>query len=287
MTIVKYVNSHNIDVQFDDAIGTIYKHKKLTDFYKGKISNPNKYVGLENTNTHGYKMKVLTGNTCNLTVEFEDGVIVNNIRKENFDKGMVKNPCTKTVYNVGWIGIGKYKSTDAHGKSTVAYSMWHKMLERCCSDKLKVKWPTYLECNVSDYFKCFQNFAQWYEDNIWCDENLDIALDKDILIKGNKLYSENTCVIVTREINNLFTSSAKRNRGPYPLGVSLHKGRFESSYRGKFIGCFNNPIEAFNAYKKFKESYIKRVADEYKNKYPNFPQKLYDAMYNYQVEITD
>ena len=40
-------------------------------------------------------------------------------------------------------------------------------------------------------------------------------------------------------------------------------------------------------YKKAKEQYIKQVADEYKAEYPEFPQKLYDAMYAYEVEITD
>ena len=44
------------------------------------------------------------------------------------------------------------------------------------------------------------------------------------------------------------------------------------------------PEEAFRAYKQFKEDYIKQVADEYKDK---IPQKLYDAMYNYKVDITD
>ena len=41
---------------------------------------------------------------------------------------------------------------------------------------------------------------------------------------------------------------------------------------------------AFNAYKEAKEKEIKRVADEYKDK---IPQKLYEAMYKYKVEITD
>ena len=47
---------------------------------------------------------------------------------------------------------------------------------------------------------------------------------------------------------------------------------------------FNTPQEAFQAYKKFKENYIKQVADEYKE---YIPQKLYEAMYNYEVEIGD
>ena len=36
-----------------------------------------------------------------------------------------------------------------------------------------------------------------------------------------------------------------------------------------------------------KENSIAVVPIEYKNKYPNFPQRLYDAMYSYKVEISD
>ena len=37
-------------------------------------------------------------------------------------------------------------------------------------------------------------------------------------------------------------------------------------------------------YKQFKENYIKQVADEYKDL---IPEKLYNAMYEYEVEIED
>ena len=51
-----------------------------------------------------------------------------------------------------------------------------------------------------------------------------------------------------------------------------------------FLGHYNTPEEAFQAYKQFKENYIKQVADEYKEL---IPEKLYNAMYEYEVEIED
>ena len=57
-----------------------------------------------------------------------------------------------------------------------------------------------------------------------------------------------------------------------------------TSEGNKYLGLFPNQQEAFYAYKKAKEKYIKEVADLYKN---IIPQKVYDAMYSYQVEITD
>ena len=117
-----------------------------------------------------------------------------------------------------------------------------------------------------------------------------MQLDKDILIKGNKVYSPETCVFVPQNINELFV---KRNidRGIYPIGVHLNK--LNNKYiaqcaqgQGKIInlGCFNAPKEAFNVYKLFKEDIIKQIADKYKIL---IPQKLYNAMYEYEVEITD
>ena len=51
-----------------------------------------------------------------------------------------------------------------------------------------------------------------------------------------------------------------------------------------FLGYYNTPEEAFQAYKQFKENYIKQVADEYKEL---IPEKLYNAMYEYEVKIED
>ena len=197
------------------------------------------------------------------------------------------------VYNVGYMGIGKYKSC-INGIEQTSYSKWRDMLDRCYSDNKKRN--TYHGCLVDEEWHNYQNFAKWYEDNLW-GENFTF-LDKDILIKGNKMYSSDTCILVDNRINTLFVKSNKA-RGLYPIGVSYDKTRNkfsahcctrvgEDSKRNRlFLGRFNTPIEAFNAYKQFKESYIKQVADDYANKYPNFPKQLYDAMYNYEVEITD
>ena len=47
-------------------------------------------------------------------------------------------------------------------------------------------------------------------------------LDKDILIKGNKIYSPDTCCFVPSEINNLFVGCNK-SRGSLPIGVTFNK----------------------------------------------------------------
>ena len=95
-------------------------------------------------------------------------------------------------------------------------------------------------------------------------------MDKDIVFKGNKLYSEDTCVFVPREINNLFTTRV-RFRGEFPIGVhySTGKGKFVAQISKNcdkriHLGLFDTPEEAYLAYKKEKECYIKEVAEKWK-----------------------
>lgn len=116
-----------------------------------------------------------------------------------------------------------------------------------------------------------------------------MCIDKDILKKGNKIYSPQTCVFVPKQINSLFVFSKSR-RGNLPVGVSYDKEqkKYQAYYtvNGKHIriGRYDNLEEAFLAYKKRKEKYLKEVADLYKDK---IPKKLYDAMYNWEISITD
>ena len=89
-------------------------------------------------------------------------------------------------------------------------------------------------------------------------------------------------------VNKLFVKSNK-TRGEYPIGVSKHGDKFVahlSKGNGKVItlGTYDTPEEAFFAYKKAKEAYIKEVAEEYKGK---IPYRLYEALMNYEVEIDD
>ena len=222
-----------------------------------------------------------------MIVEFENGYIVYNVKYHNFKNGEIKNPYDKYMYNIGYIGVGKYNSYN------MAYSHWSLMFDRCYSQKWHSKHSEYIGCTICEDWHNYQNFAKWFEQNYYQVNNEKMHLDKDILVKGNKIYSPNTCVFVPERINYLFIKK-DANRGKYPIGVSFRKDSNKFSTQiSKIIngnhkifklGSFNNPIDAFNKYKFEKEIYIKEVADEYKDV---IPSKLYDAMYNWVVEITD
>ena len=118
-------------------------------------------------------------------------------------------------------------------------------------------------------------------------------LDKDILCKGNKVYSRNTCIFVPHRINNLFVKN-DNSRGKNPIGVSdLPSGNYQAycndGYNKKiYLGVYSTKEEAFQIYKQYKERLIKEVIDLYEGIIPE-PHygRLKTAMYNYEVEITD
>ena len=92
------------------------------------------------------------------------------------------------TWNVGIIGEGIYVSR-INSIRTKEYVAWDAMLQRCYDDKLHKRHPSYKDCTVCEEWLNFQNFAKWFNDN-----NIDgCQLDKDLLIKGNKIYSPETC----------------------------------------------------------------------------------------------
>lgn len=203
-----------------------------------------------------------------------------------FVKGKMKCPYEPRMCGVGYLGEGIYKTSYNSIKSK-AYLDWNHMLNRCYifSKTLRL---TYEDCFVCDDWLNYQNFAKWHDENYYEILGETMCLDKDILIKNNKIYSPDTCVFVPQKINTLFVKSNKI-RGKFPIGVHIDRhGKYiaECKCNGEkqYIGYYTTIEEAFNAYKKFKEKYIKEVADEYKDL---IPIKLYEAMYNYEVEITD
>ena len=192
----------------------------------------------------------------------------------HFNKGHIKCPYEPRVYGVGYLGEGEYSFL----KNKNIYDKWVQMLKRCYDDNYLNKNKSYLNVKVCEEWHNFQNFAKWYEENYYEIEGEKMQLDKDILVKGNKIYSPSTCIFVPQRINNLFEIKNKSNS--LPLGVSKHGNKFRTRIDNKY-SSFDTVEEAFEYYKTYKENLIKQVADEYK---PYIPQKLYKIMYNYKIE---
>ena len=213
-------------------------------------------------------------------------------RYGDFKNGEIKCLYEPRYYGKGYLGEGKYKVRE-NGKLTDEYKIWHGVLQRCYDPKFHEKHSTYKDCTVEDYLLNFQHMGKWLEDNYYEVPGEKMCLDKDILCKGNKIYSRDTCIFVPERINLLFTKRDK-SRGNSPIGATPNSSgnyqvRCHDEYgKSIYLGTYNTKEKAFQVYKQYKEKVIKKVIDSYKEKIPEpFYSKLKTAMYNYKVEIDD
>ena len=257
---VKYLN----DISYKDCVGKVCKSKSSGDF---KIVKYNDRANVE---------------IQFLKTGYETSVQLTNIRNGN-----VKDPYVSSVCGVGILGA-KYPSA-INGVKTKEYELWTHMLQRCYSDKSKKKNPTYIGCEVSDNFLRYEYFYEWCHIQVGFN-NKDWQLDKDLLVKGNKVYNEFTCVFLPHEINSVLTKSTA-SRGEHLIGVSWNKkaNAFKAQVnkgkgRREYLGLFNTEIEAFEAYKKAKESFVKEQAGKWKSQ---IDPRAYNALMNYEVNIDD
>ena len=83
----------------------------------------------------------------------------------------------------------------------------------------------------------------------------------------------------------------KPHRGEHLIGVYWHsKGKAfraqvnKNKGKPEHLGFFKTELEAFNAYKKAKESFIKEQANKWKSQ---IDERAYNALMNYEVNIDD
>lgn len=173
--------------------------------------------------------------------------------------------------------------------NTTAKQIWMGMLRRCYSNY--DRWFTsYQKCSVCDEWLKYSNFKRWFDDpsNGY---KVGYHLDKDIINHGNKVYAPDNCCFVPRIINETLVKNNKR-RGNYPIGVFYHiaSHKYVAKCRKNgdsvMLGYFNNVQDAFEAYRKYKESYIKEIAAEYYSD-GKITKRVYDALMRWEVEITD
>ncbi|MFP5111845.1 hypothetical protein ACSU64_05635 [Bacillaceae bacterium C204] len=246
-------------------------------------------IGKVNTNNYGSEMVIEEYHSAmDVIVMFDTGNLVRTTY-ERFKNGSVRNPYDPTVCEVGFIGEGIHKASK-NGKLTRAYVTWNSMLNRAYSKKYHDRNPSYKDVTVCREWWNFQNFAEWFYNNYYKVDNEPMSIDKDILVKGNKIYSPDTCVFVPERINSLVVK-CNGSRGKLPVGVTFNKGNNKyqaqcANGKGEVIplGHFDTSEEAFFIYKECKENVIKEVADEYKGK---IPERLHLTLINWKIEIDD
>ena len=233
------------------------------------------------TNKYGDVVVLEYNNVSDVIIKFLN---TGNIRKtatSELKKGEIRDNEAFPVHKVCIMDIPKELNMVV-GKAR-EYIVWNSMRQRCYNENTGKSYENYKNVEVSDYFKYYSNFKEWCSNQIGF--NIEgFELDKDILVKGNKVYSPETCCFVPSEVNLLFSKTGKL-RGSLPIGVSANgHGGYRASLwchgKHKTLGQFKTCEEAFQAYKVAKESYIKEVANKWKGK---LTKETYSAMLNYVV----
>jgi len=252
------------------------------------------------TNKGVYRMKhgkleingVYTSNRCgnfrvlnikkdsDVEIEFTETGYKRVSKYYNLLKGQAYDPTAKIIHGVGCMGVGQYSSK----KDKDAYITWYDMLKRCYSPDFK----SYKSYGGKGFITCndwldFQNFADWFYKNK-IDGN---ELDKDILGKGSRIYSPETCSFVPPYINSLLTRSPSKNG--YALGTykNLKDNKWGARMRDengqrKYLGEYRTMHQAFLSYKREKELLIKSVAErEFSS--GRITKKVRDALLSWKV----
>ena len=227
----------------------------------------------------GMKAKIIAYRNCgDMTIEFEDGYIIDRVQYTNFKRGIIKNPYAKIIKGVAC--IGETSTVDINGKILKSREVWGDMIKRCYDEKQLKRRPSYIGVTVCDEWLCYANFKEQYDKNIYEIKDERMQLDKDILIKGNKVYSPEACVFVPQRINVLF----REFKNEFPTLEERSNGTFAIRIRmneiSKRISGFETKEKAWEYYLKEKQQIIKNVAEEYKNKIPN-------KLYNRLIEISN
>jgi len=168
----------------------------------------------------------------------------------------------RPIYGVG-INDADYM-TQYQGERCPYYMAWKSMIRRCYSKECHLRSPTYIGCSVHKDWHVFSTFKDWMKQQDWKNN----SLDKDLLNPGNRVYAEGNCIFVSARINALFNNN-KASRGAYPEGVYLQdRGKKfvaevgVNSKRSKYLGLFDTPEEAREAYINAKHKIIVDIANE-------------------------
>jgi len=255
-------------------------HKRTLDAkekYEGAVFKTNNYGDVEVTEYI---------DSHNITVKFLNTGAIKNTTASALTTGILKDSEVHDTHKYGVMDIPK--SVGRGGRCDPLYKKWNGMMQRCYNPKNKINNPAYEACTSSETFRHFSKFKSWYYSQIGCEQE-GWHLDKDILIKGNKVYSEDTCCIVPPEINVALANN-KSVRGYFPQGViynstkTRYRARIQRGDKWESLGTYDTPEEAFYAYKPIKEAYIKSLAEKWKDK---IDHRVYDALYAWTINIDD
>ena len=194
-------------------------------------------------------------------------------------------PMCRTVYGIGYFGVGDYACRLEDGSTFSAYSVWANLLKRCYTDYKGNSCKTnYKDVVVCDEWHNYQNFAKWYEENTVKFKQYGVTpfIDKDLKIKDNFLYSPETCLLLPNILN--CTVRGRVTTSIYQ-GITERNGKYtvRLMFKGKniTIGRYGTLQDAIDHYQAEKVKNLRNLADEFKHV---LSTEAYNVLYNFEKE---
>lgn len=291
--VIEYVNSLNVIVRFQDGVET---KTTSSDIREGCVAHPmsDLHIGQKFKTNSGWVGEIFDYKSCyEVGVKWQDG---NSEYHEaaHIKSGGIKPPYQPSVVDVGYFGIGRFSNGLKKGAEKAPnkiYAYWVRMIGRCYnpSEIIKNSGRRYIFVDIHKDWFCFQNFAEWAI--IQPNWNLGLELDKDLLGNGFE-YSPEYCTFLPSEVNIFLAENWSKDHHNLPIGVQYIKPRTKNSKVGyvsrchtdkgrEYLGYFDDPMEAYFAYKKAKEAYARVLAEKFK---PAMTRRAYEALNEYELK---
>lgn len=114
----------------------------------------------------------------------------------------------RLIYGIGINDVDAHTMWMENGKMMrdPYYHIWNGLLRRCYSPESQKQKPAYIGVNVHPDWHRFSKFKEWVDNQPQKDWR-DLHMDKDLLVKGSKVYGPDTCCFLTHQENNIFRPS--------------------------------------------------------------------------------
>tara|TARA_Y100001956_G_C4111390_1_gene182623 strand:- start:731 stop:1759 length:1029 start_codon:yes stop_codon:yes gene_type:complete len=240
---------------------------KLNEVYYTKSHNhPYKFLGYEKVYSEKAKAFRSKGKVQFLNTGNVELFIPTHVRD-----GGILDKMQPVVANTGYLGKGVFNSkTKIRGK--IIYGTWNSMLQRCYNPKdWRYSFYGGRGVSVCENWWNFQNFAEWFVDNLsLLPENFEYQMDKDLKNCG-KVYSPESCIFVPKSLN-VALQMERPCSNEYGVGIRFIEGtgkfcaqvtRGRDGKREKITGSHRATLEeAVNDYIVIKSEELKTLSED-------------------------
>ena len=184
-----------------------------------------------------------------------------------------------TVCGVGYLGNDYDKTTDK-----ALHSRWSAIIQRCYNPNA-TNYNLYggAGASVSDEWLNFSNFKKWFLDSYYDIGDEKLVTDKDILVKNNKVYSSETCLLVPVSFNSIFAGMNEYNTKGIKYGVSGLKQQSNGKYQLQLFGTTFSNFNTVEDAKETRRNVYKALLQGLVNNYPTMPIYVKDAILNAEI----